>query len=178
MNNQNKDDIELKSNNKSDFDSKQKKSDSTKRLYRNTNKKVFAGVCAGLADYFGVSVILVRILWLILSLFFVIGFIIYIGLWIGIPNKKNIESDLDKSDFDLNRDKPNSTKGVVKNSFSLVGLIIIGCFLGLWGGWEYGQFSGYTGGDSILSLMTAIAGFFIGGVLGSIFGVIIVSKNN
>ena len=93
MSNQNNDDFELKSNNKSDSDLKQKKSNSNKKLYRNTNKKVLGGVCSGLADYFGVSELLVRILWLILSLFFCIGFIIYIILWIAIPNKKNLESD-------------------------------------------------------------------------------------
>ncbi len=116
-----------------------------------------------------------RILWLILSLFFFIGFIIYIGLWIGIPNKKNLESDLDKSDFDLNRDKPNSTKGVVKNSFSLIGLIITGCVLGFWGGWEYGLLDSE---GNIVTLMIALAGSLIGGILGSIAGVMIVSKNN
>ncbi|MDX5585343.1 MAG: PspC domain-containing protein [Aureibaculum sp.] len=176
MNNQNKDHIELNSDNKSDFDLKQKKSNSTKKLYRNTNKKVFGGVCSGLADYFGISVLLVRILWLILFLFYFIGFIIYIILWIAIPNKKKLESDLDKSNIDSNRDKSNSTNGVVKNIFSLIGLIITGCFLGLWGGWEYGQTLDSKG--TIITVMIALSGSVIGGVLGSIVGVIIVSKNN
>ena len=176
MSNQNNDDVELKSNNKSDSDLKQKQSNSTKKLYRNTNKKVFGGVCSGLANYFGISVILVRILWLILSIFFCIGIIIYIILWIAIPDKKYLESDLDKSDNNSNRDKSNSTKGVVKNSFSILGIIIIGCVLGFWGGWEYGRSLGYTGGESIGTFMIALSGFVIGGVLASIIGVIIVSK--
>lgn len=177
MNNQNKDHIESNSNNKSDIDLKQKKSNSTKKLYRNTDKKVFGGVCSGLADYFGVSVILTRIIWLLLSLFFFIGFIIYIGLWIGIPNKIYIESDFDKSDNDSNRDKSNSTKEVVENSFSILGIIILGCALGFWGGWEYGRSLGYTGSESIGTLMIALFGFVFGGVLASIIGVIIISKN-
>lgn len=168
MNNQNKDHIELKSNNKSDFDLKQIESNSNKRLNRNINKKVIGGVCAGLADYFGVSVLLLRILWLILSFFFFIGFIIYIGLWIGIPNNKKLESD-------LNREKSNSTKEIVKNSFSLLGLIIIGCLLGFWGGWEFGLLDSE---GNIITLMIALAGCLIGGVIGAIVGVIIVSKNN
>lgn len=155
----------------------QKKSNSNKKLYRNTNKKVLGGVCSGLADYFGVSELLVRILWLILSLFFCIGIIIYIILWIAIPDKKYLESDLDKSDNNSNREKSNSTKGVVKNSFSILGIIVIGCFLGFLGGWEYGRSLGYTGGKSIGTLMTALSGFVFGGVLASIIGVIIVSKN-
>ena len=44
MSNQNNDDVELKSNNKSDSDLNQKKSNSTKKLNRNTNKKIFGGV--------------------------------------------------------------------------------------------------------------------------------------
>lgn len=177
MSNQNNDDFELKSNNKSDSDLKQKKSNSNKKLYRNANKKVLGGVCSGLADYFGISELLVRILWLILSLFFCIGFIIYIILWIAIPNKNILESDLDKPDMDSNRDKSNSTNGVVKNIFLLIGFIIIGCVLGFWGGWEYGRSLGYTGGESIGTLMIALSGFVFGGVLASIIGVIIVSKN-
>ena len=175
MNRQNKDHIELKSNKKSDFDSK-KKINSAKKLYRNPNKKVLGGVCSGLADYFGVSVLLLRILSLILSIFYCIGIIIYVGLWIGIPIKKNIESDLDKSDIDSNRDKSNSTTAVVKNASSLIGFIIIGCFLGLWAGWVFGQTLDSKG--SIITLMIALSGSVIGGVLGSIFGVIVVSKNN
>jgi phage shock protein PspC (stress-responsive transcriptional regulator) len=177
MNNKNKDHIELKSNNKSDFALKQKKSNSTKKFYRNFNKKVFGGVCSGLADYFGVSVLLVRILWLILSIFFCIGIIIYIILWIVIPDKKYLESYLDKSANNSNRDKSNSTKAVVKNLFSILGIIIIGCFLGFWGGWEYGRSLGYTGSESIGTLMIALFGFVFGGVLASIIGVIIISKN-
>lgn len=62
------------------------------RLYRNTQKSVLAGVCAGLADYFKVDVVWVRLIF-VLSIFFglaKIGFmgpIIYIVLWIVLPIK-------------------------------------------------------------------------------------------
>ena len=154
--------------------SNQIKTNSNKKLYRNTNKKVLGGVCSGLADYFGVSELLVRILWLILSLFFCIGFIIYIILWIATPNKINLESDLDKPDKDSNRDKSNSTNGVVKNIFSLIGLIITGCLLGLWGGWQYGQTLDSKG--SIVTIMIALSVSVIGGVFGAIVGALMVSK--
>lgn len=156
----------------------QEKTNSTKKLNRNTNKKIIGGVCSGLSDYFGISVILIRILWLILSIFFCIGIIIYIILWIAIPDKKYLESDIDKSDNDSNRDKSNANNGAVTNSFSILGIIILGGFLGFWGGWVYGRSLGYTGGESIGTLMIALFGFFIGGVLGSILGVIIVSKKS
>lgn len=153
-----------------------KKINSTKKLYRNTNKKVLGGVCSGLADYFGISELLLRILSLILSIFYCIGIIIYVGLWIGIPIKKNIESDLDKSDINSIRDKSNSTTSVVKNASSLIGFIIIGCFLGLWCGWVFGQTLDSKG--SIITVMIALSSSAIGSVLGSIVGVLVVSKNN
>ncbi|GAA4806580.1 PspC domain-containing protein [Litoribaculum gwangyangense] len=172
MNNQNKDHLEIKSNNKSDFGSKQKNSLSPKKLYRNTNKKVFGGVCSGLAHYIDIPVILIRIVWLILSIFFCIGIIIYFILWIAIPDKKHVESTVDSK-----IDKTNGTNVVVKNSFSFLGIIILGCVIGFLIGWEYGKSLGYTGSDSIGTLMIAITGFVIGGVLASIIGVIVVSKN-
>lgn len=49
------------------------------------NKKV-AGVCAGLARYFDVDVVLVRVLVLISALCTGIGFLAYIAAWIVIPS--------------------------------------------------------------------------------------------
>jgi phage shock protein C len=49
------------------------------------NKKI-AGVCAGVARYFGVDVILVRVIWLGLALGVGVGFMVYIAAWIVIPS--------------------------------------------------------------------------------------------
>jgi len=56
------------------------------KLHRDEHHKILGGVCAGLAKYFGINRILIRILWLFLSLFMGIGFILYIILWIAIPS--------------------------------------------------------------------------------------------
>ncbi|HSQ48029.1 MAG TPA: PspC domain-containing protein, partial [Lutibacter sp.] len=56
-----------------------------KKLYRDLNHKILGGVCAGLATYFGISIILTRIIWLLLSIFFGVGFIAYVVMWIVIP---------------------------------------------------------------------------------------------
>ena len=37
-----------------------------KKLFRDAEHKVFCGVCSGLANYFGVDVVLVRIIWIVL----------------------------------------------------------------------------------------------------------------
>jgi phage shock protein PspC (stress-responsive transcriptional regulator) len=41
---------------------------STKKLVRDIKNKKLAGVCAGVANYFGLDVTLVRIIWLVLAL--------------------------------------------------------------------------------------------------------------
>lgn len=58
-----------------------------KRLYRSRRDRVIGGVCAGLADYFGLDVALVRLLVLILFLAGTIGFWPYLILWIIVPEE-------------------------------------------------------------------------------------------
>jgi phage shock protein PspC (stress-responsive transcriptional regulator) len=60
---------------------------STRRLTRSRNKGTIAGVCAGLADYFGVDVVLVRLLWVLGSIAGAIigGVIAYVVAWIIMP---------------------------------------------------------------------------------------------
>lgn len=56
------------------------------RLTR-SNDRVIAGVCAGIAEYFGWDIALVRILYLVLSIFSAgfPGVLVYIILWIVMP---------------------------------------------------------------------------------------------
>jgi phage shock protein PspC (stress-responsive transcriptional regulator) len=57
-------------------------------LTRSRNNGVIAGVCAGLADYLGVDVVLVRLLWVVLSIFpgaIIGGVIVYLAAWLIIP---------------------------------------------------------------------------------------------
>ena len=56
------------------------------RLYRNENDKVIAGVCGGLAAYFGVDPLIVRILFVVCALGFGFGFLVYLVLWIAVPS--------------------------------------------------------------------------------------------
>ena len=65
---------------------------SPKKLYRDVNHRILGGVCSGLAEYLGISKILIRILWLLFTLFFGIGFFIYIILWIAIPKRKTTQT--------------------------------------------------------------------------------------
>jgi phage shock protein C len=53
------------------------------------NKKI-AGVCAGFARYFDVDVVLMRVLWLGISLGTGIGFLVYVAAWIIIPSDNGL----------------------------------------------------------------------------------------
>ncbi|HEX4442892.1 MAG TPA: PspC domain-containing protein [Galbitalea sp.] len=55
------------------------------QLRRPTNGKVIAGVCAGIADRFGISHTLVRVIALVSCLLPGPQFVLYLILWIAIP---------------------------------------------------------------------------------------------
>lgn len=59
-----------------------------KRLTRSKNR-IIAGVCSGIADYVGVDPAIIRILWVVLTLFTlgIGGIIAYLLCWILIPKK-------------------------------------------------------------------------------------------
>ena len=58
-----------------------------KRLTKSRNK-VIAGVCGGLAEYFGFDYTLTRLLYSILTIFTAFsGAVIYIILWIIMPDE-------------------------------------------------------------------------------------------
>jgi phage shock protein C len=56
-----------------------------KRLMRSSTDKKIAGVCAGLADYFDIDPIIVRVVWLLLLFCACTGLLAYIILWIVLP---------------------------------------------------------------------------------------------
>lgn len=58
---------------------------SSKRLYRDETKKIIGGVCAGLAQYFKVDVVVIRVIAAILFFSYGVGLIPYLVLWIAVP---------------------------------------------------------------------------------------------
>lgn len=55
------------------------------KLYRDTDDMRIAGICSGLALYFGIDTALVRILMLVAFIAGSVGFWLYIILWIAVP---------------------------------------------------------------------------------------------
>lgn len=63
-----------------------------KRLYRVKRGAIFSGVCQGLAEYFEVDVTLIRLLWVIFSIFTTAGFggvIAYLICVLIVPEAPN-----------------------------------------------------------------------------------------
>lgn len=59
-----------------------------KRLYRAPEKdSIVAGVCAGIANYFGIDPVLIRLLWVLFIFGFGTGILAYLIAWIIIPRK-------------------------------------------------------------------------------------------
>ena len=61
-----------------------------KKLYKSTDKKL-CGVCAGIAEYFNIDPTVIRLLWVVGTLFVGAGLLAYIVAAIVMPNKP--ESD-------------------------------------------------------------------------------------
>lgn len=59
-----------------------------KVLYRSTTNRIIGGVSAGLADYFNIDPIIMRIIFILITFLGGGGIIIYIILWIVVPEKE------------------------------------------------------------------------------------------
>jgi phage shock protein C len=70
-----------------------------KKLYRSEGNRVLAGVAGGLGKYFGVDPTLIRLIFVLITIFGGSGILAYIILWIIIPS----ESDVDKTSEDTIR---------------------------------------------------------------------------
>ena len=58
-----------------------------KRLLRIREGRIVAGVCTGLARYFGVDVNLVRLAFGVLTVFYGLGILLYVAAWAILPEE-------------------------------------------------------------------------------------------
>jgi phage shock protein PspC (stress-responsive transcriptional regulator) len=65
-----------------------KKMAKKKRLYRSKKNKIIGGVCGGIGEYLNTDPTLVRLIWVLGSLVWGMGVILYILAWIIIPEQK------------------------------------------------------------------------------------------
>ncbi len=60
---------------------------SGKRLERSLKGRWLAGVCAGVADYFGIDPVLVRVGFVVAAFFGGLGVVAYLAGWVLIPEE-------------------------------------------------------------------------------------------
>lgn len=56
-----------------------------KKMQRNSNDRIIGGVCSGIGNYLGAEPVLLRIFFIILTLMFGIGILVYLALWLALP---------------------------------------------------------------------------------------------
>lgn len=104
-----------------------------RKLHRNEQNKMIAGVCAGLADYFSVDVSWVRIAFLFAFLAGCSGGLIYVILWVAVPYDPIRITPVDHSDHSNPEVVPMSSNKSkrISSGRSVFGLFLIafGAFL-------------------------------------------------
>jgi phage shock protein PspC (stress-responsive transcriptional regulator) len=71
------------------------KNQRSKRLYRDEENSVLGGVCSGLANYFDIDPIIIRLLFIVTIIFGGFGTIAYILLWIIVPKAETTAQKLE-----------------------------------------------------------------------------------
>lgn len=66
-----------------------------KTLYRDENSKVLGGVCSGIAAYFNIDPVIIRVLFVLFGLTGV-GFLLYLILWIFVPGSIGLKNGVRK----------------------------------------------------------------------------------
>jgi phage shock protein PspC (stress-responsive transcriptional regulator) len=60
-----------------------------KRLYRSKTRRMLGGICGGLGDYLDVDPVVIRLVWVVLTLFtWGIGLLAYGIAWIIVPEEE------------------------------------------------------------------------------------------
>ncbi len=64
-----------------------------KRLFRSRNDRMIGGVAGGLANYFNIDPLFVRLGFVLLALLNGTGIVVYLALWLLIPNEDSVAPD-------------------------------------------------------------------------------------
>jgi phage shock protein C len=103
-------------------------------LQRSRRNRIFGGVAAGLGDYLKIDPIIVRVLFVVSTFLSGIGILLYIILWIVVPeenlftvNPENITNGIDQSEGINTEDifKSESITDKSSNSNIVIGIILI-----------------------------------------------------
>jgi len=74
----------------------------SRRIYRDPENRVLSGLSAGLGNYFGIDPTIVRVIFVLMTLFYGTSFLVYIILWIFTPEAKTRTQKLEMRGQDIN----------------------------------------------------------------------------
>lgn len=64
-----------------------------KRMLRTNTDRMIAGVAGGLSTYFNIDPVFIRLAFVILALFNGFGALLYLAMWVLLPNENSTASD-------------------------------------------------------------------------------------
>lgn len=64
-----------------------------KKIYKVEDDRKICGVCGGVAEYFGIDPVIVRVIWGVLALAYGTGILAYIVCAFVFPDKSQVEKD-------------------------------------------------------------------------------------
>lgn len=100
-----------------------------KRLCRSKQNKVLAGVCGGIAEYFGIDAAIIRLIWIVLAFAGGSGIIAYIIAVIIMPERSGDQNDFNSGDGSSDSFDKYSTRDSYSNYDHDKNKIIIGGIL-------------------------------------------------
>lgn len=80
-----------------------------KKVFRNPDERTLGGVCSGLAAYFGFDTIWLRLFFVLATIFFGFGPVLYLILWVVIPEAKTASDKLKMKGENVNIDNIGKT---------------------------------------------------------------------
>lgn len=78
------------------------KENNYRKLYRDPDKAILGGVAAGVANYFSIPIMWIRLIFILCGIFYGISIIIYIILWIVLPPAKTAKQKLEMKGQKIN----------------------------------------------------------------------------
>jgi len=74
----------------------------TRRIYRDPDNRMLGGLASGIAAYFNVDPIIIRVIFVLLTLFYGTSILVYVLLWVIIPEAKTRSQKLEMRGQDIN----------------------------------------------------------------------------
>lgn len=100
-----------------------------KKLYRSKSDRYIAGVCGGLAEYFEIDSLIIRIIFILLTVSGGSGLVIYIIMWILVPEqgekrnkdfKENVKEGANKMAEEIKKDPKVNNNGRIIGGLVLI----------------------------------------------------------